>query len=351
MSEERGISAHINVPMEAELREQPWRFNWFGTMRWLEAKNPSFPRFGTAAHPDKEIVRISQKPALDFAPAALSGFGGDAYGRVHIEQTYFGLFGPNGPMPHNFTEFVRSRGEYKKDLATRAFLDLFHHRLSLLFYRAWAASQATNSFDRPEEDHFSRYVGSLIGQGEPVFHNFDSVPDHAKRYMAGHLARLTRNPGGLTAILRGFFACPFRIQEWMPQWLQLGETERTYLWGETAASQLGRGAICGASVLDRQHCFRIHIGPLKLAEYTAFLPISKYFRQLRDWVRNYVGYEFSWDFRLVLRHDEIPTLKLGATTGRLGWTSWLGQLTPGEDRGDLVLKGERPEMPVASTST
>lgn len=332
--------------MEAGLREQPWNYDWFAIMRWLEAHNPSFPRFGTAEHPGQEIVRISQKPSLNFEPAAISSFGNDAYGHIRIEQPYFGLFGPNGPMPLHFTEFVWESSKYSGDHALRAFLDMFHHRFALLFYRAWASVQATNSFDRPGEDYYSRYTGSLIGQGESVFDDFDSVPGSAKRYMSGHLARLTRNPEGLASILKGFFECPFRIQEWMPQWLQLDATELTYLGKETAASQLGQGAICGVSILDRQNCFRIHTGPLKLADYVKFLPGNKYFRQLRDWVRNYVGYEFSWDIRLVLRHDEVPALKLGVATGRLGWTSWLGHSPNGEDRGDLVLKGERSGIPV-----
>ncbi|MDR2093749.1 MAG: type VI secretion system baseplate subunit TssG, partial [Azoarcus sp.] len=168
----------------------------------------------------------------------------------------------------------------------------------------------------------------------------DTIPLHAKNYMAGHLVRLTRNPEGLAAILRGFFGCPFRIQEWMPQWLRLHEKDLSYLGLETPASRLGRGAICGVSALDLQHRFRIHAGPLKLAEYMAFLPGSKFFRPLRDWVRNYVSQEFSWDVRLVLRHDEIPATRLGVGACMLGWTTWLGRTAAGEDRGDLVLKGE-----------
>jgi len=340
---ERGFLASIKVPLEAALREEPWRFDWFNVMRWLEAHNPAYPRFGTAVRPSDEVVRVRQKPSLSFAPSTLSGFGGDRQGRVAIEQLAFGLYGPNGPMPFHFTEYARERSEYDDDDALRHFSDIFHHRFSLLFYRAWASSQATNSFDRPEEDSFARYIGSLIGYGEKAFDGGDSVSDRAKRFMAGHMVRLTRNPSGLQAILQAFFGCPFRVEEWMPNWLQLDDSERTALGVETAASQLGAGAVCGAAVPDRRHRFRLHAGPLKLTEYRAFLPGTPWNRQLRDWVRNYVGYEFSWDVRLVLRRDEVPPLKLGAGTACLGWTSWLGELVGNEDRGDLVLEGERDE--------
>ena len=339
---DHGISAQVSVPQEAERRAQPWRFDWFETLRWLEAHNPSRPRFGTAVRPGDEIVRISQKPSLSFAPAALTAFGGDDHGRVWIEQMAFGVYGPNGPMPFHFTEYARERSEYDDDHVLRAFMDIFHHRFSMLFYRAWAGAQATNSLDRPNDDHFSRYVSSLIGYGETVFAGRDTIPDHAKRYMAGHLVRLTRNPEGLATILRDFFGCPFRIEEWRPHWLRLKEKECTALGSETTANQLGRGAVCGVSVIDRQHRFRIHIGPLSFKEYQTFLPARDHFMQLRDWVRNYVGFEFSWDVRLILCHDEVPRLRLGSGSGRMGWTTWMGRSPAGENRGELVLEGERP---------
>jgi type VI secretion system protein ImpH len=347
MPETRSADTAPTIPFAEEAHKEPWRFDWFGIMRWLEARNPSFPRFGTAERPAHEVVRISQKPSLGFAPATLNGFGRTAQGHAYIEQMAFGLYGPNGPMPLHFTEYARERYEYDGDSVLQGFLDVFHHRFALLFYRAWADVQAAPSLDRREKDHFSRYTGSLIGYGEPFFDESDSIPGHARRYMAGHLVRLTRNPEGLGAILRGFFDGPFRIQEWMPHWLKLREEDCTRLGNEEVASRLGCGAVCGTSVLDRQHGFRVHVGPLTFDGYRAFLPGRTRFRQLRDWVRHYVSFEFSWDTRLILRHDEIPPLRLGADTGMLGWTTWLGQSAAGEDRGDLVLEGERRENPVA----
>ena len=347
MPEAKSATEAPDIPFAEEARREPWRFDWFGIMRWLEARNPSFPRFGMAARPAHEVVRISQKPSLNFAPATLNSFDRTPQGYTRIEQMSFGLYGPNGPMPLHFTEFARERYEYDGDPALQGFLDIFHHRFALLFYRAWASVQAAPSLDRREKDHFSRYTGSLIGYGEAFFDKGDSIPDHARRYMAEHMVRQTRNPEGLAAILRVFFACAFRIQEWMPRWLKLREEDCTRLGDEAATTRLGCGAICGTSALDRQYGIRIHAGPLPFGVYRAFLPGQLRFRQLRDWVRNYVGIEFSWDARLILRHDEIPSLRLGAGTGMLGWTTWLGQPAAGEERGDLVLEGERPEMPAS----
>ncbi|MCL2163298.1 MAG: type VI secretion system baseplate subunit TssG [Oscillospiraceae bacterium] len=336
----RGVFTGIAVPLEKERHEKPWDFSWFETMRWLEANNPSFPRFGTAVSPSDEIVRISQKPTLSFPSTELSTFYRDNRGRVRIEQVSFGLFGPNGPMPLNFTEFAREREEYDDDHVLRVFLDVFHHRFSMLFYRAWSSAQATNNLDRPDKDRFSCYIGSLMGYGEPAFNGQDSVPDHAKRYMAGHFVRMTRNPEGLVSILQDYFGCPFSIKEWMPSWLPIDDKERTSLGLKTPAGQLARGAICGKSVLDHRHRFRICIGPLKLSEYIAFLPGRPHFKQLRDWVRNYVGYEFSWDIQMILRHDEVLPVRLGSEMCMLGWTNWVKPPPTIGDRGDLILEGD-----------
>ena len=55
------------------------------------------------------------------------------------------------------------------------------------------------------------------------------------------------------------------------------------------------------------------------------------------WVRSYVGDEFSWDLRLVLKRDEVPAVKLGQSGG-LGWATWLHAAPPKRDADDLVLR-------------
>lgn len=325
------------------LLQEPWRFDWFQVMRRMEAQNRDFPRLGSALHPVQEPIRVSQKPALAFASSTLTAASVGKQGRLQIEQAAFGLFGPNGPLPLHVTEYVRERLAYDDDRALSAFSDIFHHRFGLLFYRAWASAQPANSLDRPDDDRFAGYIGAVAGYFGHSYQTRDAVPDHAKRYFSGHLVRQTRNPEGLRAILQEQFGCAFRVEEWVPQWLQLAVDEQTRLGEDASAAQLGLGAICGAAVLDRQYRFRLHAGPLTLEQYQAFLPESRANRMLRDWVRNYVGYEFRWDVRLFLERPEAPELRLGSSA-QLGWTSWLGEvksLDSLEALDDLVLEGER----------
>ena len=105
---------------------------------------------------------------MAFAPSTLSAFEEQAGGRPpRLEQRFFGLLGPNGPLPLHLTEYARDRLRHHGDRTLVRFLDLFHHRLALLFYRAWAEARPTVQHDRPDEDRFATYVGSLAGYGSP----------------------------------------------------------------------------------------------------------------------------------------------------------------------------------------
>ncbi|NOT26806.1 MAG: hypothetical protein HOP16_11970, partial [Acidobacteria bacterium] len=102
---------------------------------------------------------------------------------------------------------------------------------------------------------------------------------------------------------------------------------------------LGAGAVLGGRVWDRQHKFRVRLGPLALTQYDSFLPGGAPLAKLVDWVRLYLGFELEWDVRLRLAEAEVPRLSLGRA-GRLGWTTWLGRRQSGVDADDLCLNAE-----------
>ena len=61
---------------------------------------------------------------------------------------FMGLFGPNAPLPLHITDYARDREANAKDETLTAFLNVFHHRLISLFYRAWAVNQKAADLDR-----------------------------------------------------------------------------------------------------------------------------------------------------------------------------------------------------------
>ena len=319
------------------LSREPWAFDFFQVMRRLEALHPDMPRLGEALRPANEPVRLGQEPSLAFAPASLSTFEKGEHGKPdRLLVHFFGLLGPNGPLPLHLTEFARQRlGQ--GDTTFARFLDVFHHRFLMLFFRAWAQGQPTLSLDRPQDDRFSQYMAALVGLGQPTLRNRDSVPDFAKLHWAALLGRQVRSAEGLQAILCGFFHVPIQIEHFAGHWMLLPETERSRLGMSGCA--LGKDAVVGAQVYDRQHKFRIHAGPLSLVQFESFLPGGRHLRKLVDWIRFYLAFELAWDIKLVLDRSEVPTSRLGGSQ-RLGWSTWLGKRPANEDADDLALDAE-----------
>jgi type VI secretion system protein ImpH len=341
VAEAEARSSHGLEAFWRDVGRDPHRFDLYYALRRIEAAHAELPRLGVAARPADEPVRVGQEASLAFAPSVISALEAARDGvppRLTIRS--FGLFGPNGPLPNHLTEYARERSLNQNDPTFTRFADIFHQRLALLFYRAWADAQSVVSLDRPGDDRFSRYIASIVGIGLLGQRARDAVPDHAKLANAGHFVRLTRNAESLAALLRGFFETPVRVVEYVCHWLKLAPAQRTRLGVRGPGATLGVAAIAGNAVWDGQSRFRVELGAMSLREYEDFLPGGGRFRQLVSWLRNYIGVELAWDARLVLAHASVPGAQLGSTS-RLGWTTWVGRRRTPSDAGDLVLDCER----------
>ena len=315
----------------------PHSFDFFQALRRLECAHPDRKRFGCAARPADEPVRLGQDPALIFAPSTLASFTRSGKGGPpRLGGYFFGLFGPNGPLPLHLTDYAQERLS-RRDATFARFLDVFHHRMLVLFYRAWAQSRPQVSYDRPDEDWFARYVASLFGHGMASLSQRDALPDQVRLYYAGLLAGQSHHPDGLQAMIRDYFAVAVRIEEFIGGWLALPFESRCRL-GETPdTGSLGVSAIAGASVWSGQHRFRIVLGALSLADYERFLPGQASLARLTAIVRSYVGDALSWEVMLVLKRDEVPSLALNGRA-RLGLAAWLPAAQLDRDPRDLVFE-------------
>jgi type VI secretion system protein ImpH len=327
----------------ASLADAPYRHDFYQTLRRLECLYDTKPRWGEALRPIDEPVRLGQDPDLSFAPAPLASFSAKDGETPRLQVRLFGLFGPNGPMPLHVTEYVRERLRLAGDPTLSRFFDLFHHRFLAFFYRAWAQAQPHVSRDRPQTDRFTVYVGSFLGMARQASRDRDALPDLAKFFHVGALIRQARDVEGLRHILEHFFRVPVGIEEFVGYWMPLKVPERSALGHEGAA--LGTGAVLGSRVWDRQHKFRVRLGPLTFAQYENFLPGRSPLRKLVDWVRMYLSFELDWDVRLVLERTEVPKLTLGGGQ-RLGWTTWLGARRAAGAADDLCLDAEALANPV-----
>jgi type VI secretion system protein ImpH len=337
----------------AALADAPHAHDFFALMRRIDALQSSAPRLSTARRLRDEPLRLGQDVELDFAPAAVSSFESQGARAPRLGQRFFGLFGPMGPMPLHLSEFVRERQRHHGDPTAARFADVFHHRLLLLFFRAWAQAQPCAHLDRPGDDAFSRWVGSLAGVGMPTLQHRDAVPDHAKRFHAAALMRSAKSSEGLTKVLSSYFQVPFRLEPHVGHWLPMQQQDRTRLGWDSRARErgasghhtLGQTAVAGSKVWSRQGRYRLHVGPLTYTQYERFLPGQPSLVALRDWQRQYHGLSLSGEVVPILQADHVPRLALGqrhSLRGRLGHTAWLGTRQPLTPRSDLRLRLDAP---------
>lgn len=301
------------------LTKEPEKHHVFQALRVIEATFDEAPRLGESRRPREDKVRLGQEAELAFPPSTISEFKLGVGGRpARLTNRFFGLFGPNGPLPLHLTQYARDRFRNHRDSTFVAFANMLTHRMMGLLYRAWNTGQPAPSFDR-SDDPMARKVAALAGYHADTLRDRDAMPDLAKLHFAGHLAQGSRNPEGLVSILSAFFCVPVKLQQFVGSWLDLEPDDQWQL-GQQAA--LGRSTSIGQRVWTRAAKFRLRIGPLSFADYERLLPGGDSQQRLQSIVRNYAGDSLDWDVNLVLAGDEVPRASLGGTT-RLGHTSWI----------------------------
>lgn len=280
-------------------------------------------------HPTTEIVNAGLRPT-DGVP--------------ELTVSFMGLTGPMGVLPDYYTELLVEQRQGRNSAASD-FLDLFNHRTIDLFYRAWAKYRLPIRYEetaRPLEDSHSRALASLIGMG------LDSSRTHLAGdggdllSVAGLIARRVRSAEGLRRALGALYDLPMSVVELQGRWIAIDPSEQTRLDARAESggyAALGQTAVVGTQVWDVQSRFRIRIGPLNLAAFRQFLDDNSYRRALVDVVRLSVGPAVEFDLQLILRREDVPSLRLddADAPALLGQTSWMVSHPPERDRDDAIL--------------
>ncbi|MGR3343142.1 MAG: type VI secretion system baseplate subunit TssG, partial [Paracoccaceae bacterium] len=249
----------------AQLAKNPEQQHIFHALRVIEAQFSDRPRLGESRRPKEDAVRLGQEAELAFPPSTIAEFTPPAAGKPgRLVNRFFGLFGPQGPLPLHLTEFARDRLRNHRDSTFVAFANMLTHRLMGLFFRAWSSGQPAPSFDRGQDDVVERKVAALAGYGGIHLRGRDAMPDLAKRHFVGHLAMGPKNPDGLIAMVSAFFDVPVEMQEFVGCWLELEPDDR---WQLGSPSGLGRSTSIGQKVWSRGAKFRLLLGPMPLTNY------------------------------------------------------------------------------------
>lgn len=323
------------------LSDDPYGYHIFHALRLIDATYQDRPRLGESTRPADDPVRMSQEVEMAFPTSTIRSFDlPEDESPGQLVSRFFGLFGPQGPLPTFMTEYVRDRVRNNRDQAIGDFLNMFGHRMMSLLYRAWASAEPAVSFDRIEDD-FSKKVDAIAGYRGLSFAEADLMPDLTKRHFAAHLAHKTRNVEGLEAILSAFFQSPVEIEDFLGSWLRIEPEDR---W------QLGNGGLLGETTQVGEMCwtrsakFRIKIGPVDKDAYRRMFPGEGSLKRLQAIIRNYCGDTLDWELNLILRERDVEMPELG-DSALLGFTCWPGERPEGAgDAADLFITPETGRM-------
>jgi type VI secretion system protein ImpH len=352
-------SARTHDPALEELLAEPWRFEFPQAIRILlrhsqhgETALPVDRRYDVTREP----VRIGVHQSLGFPPSDIQSLDLESLTAINPDERVkmlincFGLTGPSGVLPLAYTEFLTSL----RDDSAAAFLDIFNHRLSMLFYYAWEKYRfPVVQESRPDHDLFTQMLLSLAGLGTEHLKRRQFTPDAVFARYAAILAIQPRSACSLETMLGDFFQVPVEVQQFAGSWYKLDENSTTcFREGDSESERLGYGVVVSDEYWSQEFMVRLRIGPLDLETYKRFLPArgqkvaqsrgGPNLKLVEEICRFFSRDELVFEVQLILRRDQVPDARLSVDEGpddsRLGWTTWAKSVPLEKDAENVVIR-------------
>lgn len=333
-----------------QLFEDPHRFEFFQAVRLLERTLNA--RHGPSADLLPSQLRFRNSSSLGFPASEIEslkvrwtapeGNATPEIDSIDITAAFMGLLGVSGALPHVYTEQIAQRELYQKDFAARSFLDLFSNRLLALFYKAWKKSRLQLQYESDRRNRFAPMVLALAGIGQASLNDrlrpdAGGVDDEGLAFFAGALQQRTLSASQLRQLLSRYLKVPVRIEQFCGRWYTLPPEARTVL--GLSGGQLGRNALSGERVWQRDLRVRVVLGPLDHRLFLRFLPGAPGATALREILTLLSGVSLEYEINIVLRADAVQSGSLGSgrspLAGRLGWDTYLQTRPSAVDRSDV----------------
>lgn len=301
---------------------------------------PTAAPIGSLATSAQEPIRLKHDPSLSFSSADISSVEvhEDRLGKpgpsVSLTTTFLGLTGTVSPLPYYIAEEVLN--EPAEQPFRRLFLDIFHHRILSLYYRASIIADHPIQYRVGATDAWSRRILSLLG------FTLDS-PNPALPLPAWRLLRLAplistkfRGAETLRRGVQDFLdldtpGAKASIHPFKGVWVPLDPQQRARL-GQ-ANCTLGVDARIGTRIFDQTGCFRIRIGTVPFSSAERLRPGADLFRTLSTIVNLILRDRISWELEIIIAGGTTPTMRLSSSAGpRLGRETWLGSREQSERR-------------------
>lgn len=333
----------LDTGVIAQMVEHPYRYEFFQAVRVLEhlfigqgerpgevvGKRLQFHNTLTLGFPASEIERMEM--LADLPEQGLERVERwQAYFQGHLDSVsltpaFFGLLGGQGALPLSYTERLGEREAVHRDRAARAFLDIFSNRATALFYGAWKKYRLAVQYELDRQGRFLPLTQALSGLTQRSLSNDPAsggVCDQAFGFYSGAIGHRPLSAAYLQRVLSEYFQVPVRIEQFVGGWHSVPVSQRSHL-GEPGLT-LGRNALVGGRVWQRDLRVRLWIGPLLRETFDDFLPGANGAKALATWLTLMAGSSLEFEVRLILQADEVGGVALSPSgSRRLGWDAFL----------------------------
>jgi type VI secretion system ImpH/TssG family protein len=318
------------------LRQAMFAPDFWGFVRRLEKNNPSGARLGKAKHPVDENIRFGQAPYLYFPATDIAEIleGKSAGVDALIITYFFGLLGVNGPMPLEFTSYVYRRSHNYFDNTWRRFLDIIHHRMLVLYYRAFAMNEQSISFDRENDDAIRDIVKSFCSLPPQVL--TEGKRDAIALSSVNNFAFMVRNREGLEEVLRRLLKTNVAVRDFITASYDLSPEDYAVL-GDPKTATLGLNLQIGRTYFSSTLRFEIVIGPIDFNAYQILMSGFTGFDILTQAVNLYLDRPLDYVLVFKLDGSSIPPARLGfdwedknGDAAQPGFNCWIGGPKTGE---------------------
>jgi type VI secretion system protein ImpH len=337
-----------------QLLREPQRFGFFQAVRLLERwlvtseglDKLHFRNSISLAFPASEIESLlvhRHGPPNGPAEHTEGAPNPSDIARIDLTPAFMGLLGVTGTLPMHYTESLAQRELYQKDYAARAFMDVFSHRAVMLFYQAWKKHRLHIQYEGDRRQRFMPMALALAGIGQKSLRTRlnperTGVADEALAFYSGTLQQRTLSARQLQQMLQGYLDVPVKLEQFVGRWYTLPEAARHHL-GRPGNGGLGRSAMLGERVWQRDLRLRIVLGPLDHASFRRFLPGAPGALALQELLTLLNGVSLEFEVNLLLAREDVRSGALDSsrapTQARLGWDTFLQTRPANEDRADV----------------